>query len=76
MQVGDVATVSLVDDYDDGTRSVVGASVQSSNRAVVQVLPSQPPYDKTYVKAIAPGTATLQLPSASQTLILNLHVVP
>ena len=76
MQVGDVATVSLVDDYDDGTRSVVGASVNSSNRAVLQVLPSQPPYDKTYVKAIAPGTATLQLPLATQPLTLNVRVVP
>lgn len=76
MQVGDIATVSLVDDYDDGTRSVVPASVNSSNLAVLQVLPSQPPYDKTYVKAIAPGAATLQLPFANQTLILNVHVVP
>jgi hypothetical protein len=76
MQVGDVAPVSLVDDYDDGTRSVVGASVNSSNLAVLQVLPSQPPYDKTFVKAIAPGTATLQLAFASQVLILNVHVVP
>jgi hypothetical protein len=76
MQVGDVATVSLVDDYDDGTRSVVGASVNSSNLAVLRVLPSQPPYDKTFVKAIAPGTATLQLAFASPVLILNVHVVP
>jgi hypothetical protein len=76
MQVGDVATVSLVDDYDDGTRSVVRATVNSLNLAVLQVVPSPPPYDKTYVKAIAPGTATLQQPLASQTLILNVHVVP
>ena len=76
MQVGDVATVSLVDDYDDGTRSVVGASVNSSNPAVLQVLPSQPPYDKTYLKAIAPGTAALQLLFASQPPILNVRVVP
>ncbi len=76
MQVGDVASVSLVNEYDDGTRSVVGASVNSSNLAVLGVLPSQPPYDKTYVKAIAPGTATLQQPSTSQMLILNVHVMP
>jgi hypothetical protein len=76
MQVGDVATVSLADDYDDGTRSVVAASVNSSNLAVLQVLPSQLPYDKTFVKTIAPGTATLQLAFASQVLVLNVHVVP
>jgi hypothetical protein len=42
---------------------------------LLQALPSQPPYDKTFVKAIAPGTATLQLAFASQVLILNVHVV-
>jgi hypothetical protein len=76
MRVGDVASVSLVSEYDDGTRSVVSASVNSSNLAVLRVLPSQPPYDKTYVKAIAPGTATLQTPFTSQPLILNVHVLP
>jgi len=76
MQVGDVAPLTAVDEYDDGSRKAYTALVNSSNRAVLQVLPLQPPYDKTYVKAIAPGTATLQLPLASQTLILNVHVVP
>lgn len=76
MQAGDVATVSLVDDYDDGTRSVVGASVNSSNRAVLQVLPSQPPYATTYVKAIAPGTVTLRLAHLPEPLLLNIRVVP
>jgi hypothetical protein len=77
MQVGDVASVSLVNEYDDGTRSMVGASVNSSNLAVLKVLPSQPPDFKTYVKAIAPGIATLQQPSStSLPLTLNVHVVP
>jgi hypothetical protein len=59
MQVGDVVTVSLVGEYADGTRSVERAEVISSNLGVLQVVPwpaSPPPYDKTYVKAIAPGT--------------------
>ena len=38
--------------------------------------PSQPLYERLYVKAIAPGTAILHTPLASQTLILNVHVVP
>jgi hypothetical protein len=71
MQVGDVAPLKTVDEYDDGSRKAYTALVNSSNGGVLQVLPLQPPYDKTYVKAIAPGTATLQLP-----LILNVHVVP
>ena len=75
MQVGDVAPVTGVVEYDDGTRYAGWAYIESSNRAVVQVLPSQPPYERLYVKAIAPGTATLQLPS-SPPLILNVHVVP
>jgi hypothetical protein len=75
MQVGNVAPVWTVNDYDDGTRSVYRAFVHSSNPAVVEVLPSQPPFDKIYVKASAPGDATLQV-AASQALILNVHVVP
>jgi hypothetical protein len=75
MKVGDVAAVRAVDEYDDGSRTVYRASVNSSNPAVVRVLPSERPYDTTYVKAIAPGTATLQLP-LSQPLTLNVRVVP
>jgi hypothetical protein len=69
-------TVTGVVEYDDGTRYAGWASVESLNRGVVQVLPSQPPYEKMYVKAIAPGTATLQQSLASQPLTLNVHVVP
>jgi hypothetical protein len=76
MQVGDVATVSLVGEYADGTRSVVRAEVISSNLGVLQVVPSLPPYDKTYVKAIAPGTATLKQFSGGQVLTLTVRVVP
>jgi len=76
MQVGDVAPVTAGVEYDDGSRKAYRASVNSSNVDVVRVLRSQPPYDTTYVKAIAPGTATLQLPLATQTLTLNVHVVP
>jgi hypothetical protein len=76
LQVGEVAAVRAVDEYDDGSRTVYWAGVNSSNPAVVRVLPSEPPYDTRYVKAIAPGTATLQLPLASQTLTLNVRVVP
>jgi hypothetical protein len=76
MQVGDVAPVTGVVEYDDGTRYAGWAYVESSNLGVVKVLPSQPPYERLYVKAIAPGTATLQTPSTSQPLTLNVHVVP
>ena len=76
MQVGDVATVSLVGEYADGTRSVVRSEVISSNLGVQQVIPSPPPYDKTYVKAIAPGSATLRQFIHGQALTLNVRVVP
>ena len=76
MQVGDVATVSLVGEYADGTRSVVRPTVVSSNLAVVQVVPLAPPYDKTYVKAIAPGTATLRQYLGGQVGTLTVHVFP
>jgi Carboxypeptidase regulatory-like domain len=76
LKVGEVAAVRAVDEYDDGTRKAYTALVSSSNPAVVQVLTLEPPYDTTYVKAITPGTATLQLRVASQPLTLNVRVVP
>ena len=76
MQVGDVATVSLVGEYADGTRSVVRAEVISSNPGVLQVVPSPPPYAETNVKAIAPGTATLKQFLGGQVLTLTVGVVP
>jgi len=76
MQVGDVATVSLVGEYADGTRSVERPNAVSSNPAVVQVVPLAPPYDKTYVKAITPGTATLRQYLGSQVGTLTVHVFP
>jgi Carboxypeptidase regulatory-like domain len=76
MQVGDVATVSLVGEYADGTRSVARAEVISSNPGVLQVVPSPPAYDKTYVKAIAPGTETLKQFLGGQVLTLTVRVVP
>ena len=74
MQVGDVAIVSLVGQYVDGTRTVTRASIFSSNLGVLQVVPSPPPYDTMYVKAIAPGTATLKQFSNGQVLTLNVQV--
>jgi Carboxypeptidase regulatory-like domain len=79
MQVGNVATVSLVGEYADGTRSVERAEIISSNDGALQVVPwpaSPPPYDRTYVKAIAPGTATLKQFRGSQVLTLNVQVFP
>jgi hypothetical protein len=76
MQVGDVATVLLVGEYADGTRSVERPNAVSSNPAVVQVLPLAPPYDKTCVKAITPGTATLRQYLGSQVVTLTVHVFP
>src|SRR6266545_250962 len=74
MQVGDVATVSLVGECADGTRSVERPTVVSSNLAVLQVVPLAPPYDKTYVKAIAQGTATLRQYLGGQVGTLTVHV--
>jgi Carboxypeptidase regulatory-like domain len=72
MQVGDVAPISLIAEYDDGSRKAYITRVESSNPAVLQVLPlSQQQYDKSFVKAITPGTAALQ-----DGPILNVHVVP
>src|SRR4029453_15743233 len=68
MQGGDVAPVTGVVEYDDGTRYAGWASVESSNLGVVKVLPSQPPYERLYGKAIAPGSATIKTPSRSQPL--------
>lgn len=76
LQVGDVAAVKAVNEYDDGTRTTYTALVKSSNPAIVQVLTFEPPYDTTRVKAIGPGTAALELGLASQTLTLNVRVVP
>jgi hypothetical protein len=75
MQVGEVAGVTTVTEYDDGSRTTTATPLESSNPAVVKVLPLQPPYQTTYVKAIAPGTVTLQL-AQSKPLLLNLRVVP
>jgi len=74
LKVGEVAAVRTVDEYDDGSRTVYRATVNSSNSAVVRVLTLEPPYQTTYVKAIAPGTATLQL--LGQPVTLNVRVVP
>jgi len=75
MQVGDVAAISLIAEYDDGTRKPYITRVESSNPVVVQVLPvSQQQYDKSLVKAIAPGTAALQ-DSLGGPVILNVRVV-
>jgi hypothetical protein len=75
MQVGSVALLSLVDDYDDGSRGVFAPIVQSADPAVVQVLPLKPDDNRTYVKAIAPGMTTL-VETGIQRLSLNIHVVP
>ena len=76
MQVGEVAGVTTVTEYDDGSRTTMATPLESSNPAVVKVLPSQPPYETTYVKAIAPGAATLQLAGYTRLLLLNVRVVP
>jgi len=76
MQVGEVAGVTTVTEFDDGTRTTSATPLESSHPAVVQVLPLQPPYTTTYVKAIAPGTVTLRLAHLPQPLLLNIRVVP
>ena len=63
-------------DYDDGTRYAGWVWVESSNLGVVTVLPSEYPYQRVYVKAVAPGATTLPTPSTSQALTLNVRVVP
>ena len=40
-----------------------------------RIAPLQPPYETTYVKAIAPGTVTLQLAGYTKLLLLNVRVV-
>lgn len=75
MQMGDVAQVTRITEFDDGSRETsVAPPLESSNPRVVQVLPLQLPYTAVYVKAIAPGTATLQLASYTGLLLLNVHV--
>ena len=77
MQVGEVAGVTTVTEFDDGSRTTTVTRLESSNPAVVKVLPSQPPYETTSVKAIAPGTVTLQTSGYTKPLILlNVRVVP
>lgn len=76
MQVGEVAGVTTVTEFDDGSRTTAATPLESSNPAVVQVLPLQPPYETTYVKAIAPGTVTLRLAHLPEPLLLNVRVVP
>jgi hypothetical protein len=73
MQVGEVAGVTFVTDFDDGSQTRAATPLESSNPAVVQVLPLQPPYQTTYVKAISPGTVTLRL-ALSKPLLLNVRV--
>jgi len=76
MQVGEVAEVTTVTEYDDGSRTTAAANpLESSNPAVVRVLPLEPPYQTTNVKAISPGTVTLRL-AYSQPLLLNIRVAP
>jgi hypothetical protein len=75
MQVGEVAGVTTVTEFDDGSRTTAATALESSDPAVVKVLPPQPPYETTYVKALAPGTVTLQL-ALSKPLLLNVRVVP
>jgi hypothetical protein len=75
MQVGEVAGVTTVTEFDDGSRTTAATPLESSNPAVVKVLPLQPPYETTYVKAIAPGTVTLQLAGYTKLLLLNVRVV-
>ena len=73
MRVGDVVPVDGVTEYDDGSRVLARAFVESSNPSVVQVQPFVSPYEHVYVKALAPGTATL---SAIGGLSLQVRVYP
>ena len=75
MQVGEVAGVTTVTEFDDGSRTTAATPLESSNPAIVKVLPPQPPYEMTYVKALGPGTVTPQL-AHSKPLLLNVRVVP
>src|SRR5215475_14216413 len=45
MQVGEVARVTTVTEFDDGSRTTAATPLESSNPAVVKVLPLQPPYE-------------------------------
>ncbi len=79
MQVGEVAGVNTVTEFDDGSRTTAVTWLESSNPAVVKVLPLQPPYQATTisVKALAPGSVTLQTPGYTKPLLLlNVRVVP
>jgi hypothetical protein len=72
MQVGEVAGVRTVTEFDDGSRTTAVTHLESSNPAVVKVLPLQPPYQSTSisVQAIAPGTVTLQTGGYTKPLLL------
>jgi len=79
MQVGEVAGVKTVTEFDDGSRTTAVTHLESSNPAVVKVLPLQPPYQSTSisVQAIAPGTVTLQTAGYTKPLLLlNVRVAP
>lgn len=76
MQVGEVAGVTTVTEFDDGSRTRAATRLESSNPAVVKVLPPQPPYETTYVKALAAGTVTLQTGGYIKPVLLNVRVVP
>jgi len=76
MNVGETAPVTGVIEYDDASRDAAGwVRVESSNPGVVMVLPLQSPDETSYVKAVAPGTATLQT-TIRPPLTLNVRVVP
>lgn len=75
MRVGDVAQVTTITEFDDGTRETsVAPPLESSDPHVVQVVPLQLPYTAAYVKAISPGTATIRLAILPEPLLLNIHV--
>ena len=77
MKVGDVAVITIVTEFDDGSRQTsVAPPLESSNPSVVRVLPLQLPYEAAYVKAIAPGTATVRFASLPEPLLLNVRVAP
>ena len=75
MQVGDVAQVTTITEFDDGSRQTsVAPPLESSDPGVVQVLPLQLPYTAAYVKAISPGTATIRFAIQPEPLLLNIRV--
>ncbi len=73
MQVGDVIAPSWVRELDDRSREVFGRPfVESSNPSVLQVQPVVAPFEHVYVKALAPGAATLTYMGLS----LSIRVYP